>query len=109
MGKWSGRKVNWLFQQHNIFKELGKVSGRVVNLLWWQYFDNKNLSFGYGGYKYDGRFKNNVKNIIRFFKLSKKLRIAEFGCEKGFVLVEFLKKKLYSLWRRFNILTSTRD
>jgi hypothetical protein len=59
----------------------------------YDYFDNKNLSFGYGGYKYDGRFKNNVKNIINFFKLSKRLRIAEFGCAKGFVLVEFLKKQ----------------
>ena len=28
----------------------------------YDYFDNKNLSFGYGGYKYDSRFKNNVKN-----------------------------------------------
>ncbi|MDC1176317.1 hypothetical protein OAT34_02965 [Candidatus Pelagibacter sp.] len=57
------------------------------------YFDNTNLSFGYGGYKYDGRQKKNVQKIINFFKLSKTDKIAEFGCAKGFVLVEFLKKK----------------
>lgn len=59
----------------------------------YDYFDNKKLSFGYGGYKYDGRHKNNVQKIINFFKLSKELTIAEFGCAKGFVLVEFFKKK----------------
>jgi len=59
----------------------------------YDYFDNKNLPFGYGGYKYDGRQKNNVQKIINFFKLSENSKIAEFGCAKGFVLVEFLKKK----------------
>ena len=63
----------------------------------YDYFDNKKLSFGYGGYKYEGRQKNNVKKIINFFRLSKKLTIAEFGCAKGFVLVEFLKKKFKTI------------
>ena len=58
----------------------------------YDYFDNKSLPFGYGGYKYDGRHKNNVQKIINFFKLSKNIKIAEFGCAKGFVLVEFFKK-----------------
>jgi len=59
----------------------------------YDYFDNKKLTFGYGGYKYDGRHKKNVQKIINFFKLSENCKIAEFGCAKGFVLVEFLKKK----------------
>lgn len=59
----------------------------------YDYYDNKNLPFGYGGYKYDGRHKNNIKKIIDFFKLSKNFTIAEFGCAKGYLLAEFKKKK----------------
>ena len=55
------------------------------------YFDNSKIGIGYGSYKYDGRFKNDVKKIIKFFKLKKKSKVLEIGCAKGFLLVEFYK------------------
>ena len=58
----------------------------------YDYFDNPKLNFGYGGYKYDGRYENNVNKIIKKFKLNQKYIIAEFGCAKGYVLTEFKKK-----------------
>ena len=56
------------------------------------YFDNSELGIGYGKYKYDNRFKKNVKKIINFFKFKKKSKILEIGCAKGFLLVEFYKQ-----------------
>ena len=73
-------------------KKVKKISSKNYFNFGYDYFDNKKLAFGYGGYKYDGRHEKNVKKIINYFELSKKHKIAEFGCAKGFLLVEFLKK-----------------
>lgn len=58
------------------------------------YFDNDKIDIGYGKYEYDGRFKKNVKEIIKHFKLKKNSRILEIGCAKGFLLVEFFKQDM---------------
>ena len=55
----------------------------------YDYIDNKNLGIGYGGYIYDGRFKDSVKKIINHYKLKKNNKILEIGCAKGFILKEF--------------------
>ena len=53
------------------------------------YFDNPGIIQGYGGYEYDGRYREYVKNIIHRYKLKKKSKILEIGCAKGFILKEF--------------------
>ena len=55
------------------------------------YFDGKKILPGYGGYRYDSRYFNSVKQIINLLKLEKKERIVELGCAKGFILFEFWK------------------
>jgi cyclopropane fatty-acyl-phospholipid synthase-like methyltransferase len=44
---------------------------------------------GYGGYKYDGRWRNIAENFIKHYKLNKNSKILELGCAKGFFLREF--------------------
>lgn len=44
---------------------------------------------GYGGYKYDGRWKTVVKRIKEFYKLSDNAAILDIGCAKGFMLNDF--------------------
>ncbi len=49
--------------------------------------------YGYGGYKYDGRWSAVAKQLIDFYRLEGKVRILDVGCGKGFLLYE-LKKLL---------------
>jgi cyclopropane fatty-acyl-phospholipid synthase-like methyltransferase len=58
------------------------------------YFDNSKIGIGYGNYIKDNRFKGPISKIIKFFKLKANSKILEIGCAKGFILDEFLKKKM---------------
>jgi len=44
---------------------------------------------GYGGYKYDGRWKTVVKRMRDFYKLPEDSAILDVGCGKGFMLHDF--------------------
>ena len=54
------------------------------------YWDGKR-QFGYGGYKYDGRWKNIAKKIINKYKLNKYSKIIDIGCGKGHLVYELTK------------------
>jgi len=47
--------------------------------------------YGYGGYKYDGRWEPVVKKLIELFNLKDDASILDVGCGKGFMLFEFKK------------------
>ncbi len=49
--------------------------------------------YGYGGYKYDGRWEVVARSLIQLYGLSENARILDVGCGKGFLLYE-LKKLL---------------
>lgn len=44
---------------------------------------------GYGGYKYDGRWKTVAERIIHHYQLPETAAILDVGCAKGFLLHEF--------------------
>jgi len=44
--------------------------------------------FGYGGYRYDGRWKVVAEELIRIYELQTDARILDVGCGKGFLLYE---------------------
>jgi ubiquinone/menaquinone biosynthesis C-methylase UbiE len=44
---------------------------------------------GYGGYRYDGRWKTVVKMMKDFYKLPDNAAILDIGCAKGFMLYDF--------------------
>lgn len=49
--------------------------------------------YGYGGYKYDGRWEVVARQLIDTYKLKNAAKILDVGCGKGFLLYE-LKKLL---------------
>lgn len=44
---------------------------------------------GYGGFKYDGRWKPVVKRFKEHYQLSENAKILDVGCAKGFMLYDF--------------------
>lgn len=47
--------------------------------------------FGYGGYKYDGRWKEIAEDLIKKFNLTGKSKVLDVGCGKAFLLYEIKK------------------
>ena len=44
---------------------------------------------GYGGYRYDGRWRNVAEHMAAHYGLTEKSRILDVGCGKGYLLYEF--------------------
>lgn len=59
--------------------------------------------YGYGGYKYDGRWSIVAKNLIETYKLSQDAKILDIGCGKGYLLYEFKKLLPQSMVVGFDI------
>ncbi len=47
--------------------------------------------YGYGGYRYDGRWEVVARALIERYNLPKNAKILDVGCGKGFLLYEFKK------------------
>ncbi len=53
-----------------------------------EYFDGTREQ-GYGGYRYDGRWRPVAERMIAHYSLTPASRILDIGCAKGFLLHEF--------------------
>ena len=53
------------------------------------YFDGSR-DFGYGGYRYDGRWVPVARDIIRHFRLKPGDRVLDVGCAKGFLIKDLV-------------------
>jgi hypothetical protein len=53
-----------------------------------EYYDGDRRN-GYGGFKYDGRYKPIVQSMAREYGLGPKSAVLQIGCEKGFLLHDF--------------------
>lgn len=47
--------------------------------------------YGYGGYKYDGRWEPVARRLIEIYSLPADAKVLDVGCGKGFLLYEFKK------------------
>jgi ubiquinone/menaquinone biosynthesis C-methylase UbiE len=47
--------------------------------------------YGYGGYKYDGRWSSVAKQLVERYQLPEDAKILDIGCGKGFLMYEFTK------------------
>lgn len=60
-----------------------------------EYFDGE---LGYGGYYYDGRWKPVAEEMIAHYALVGESRVLEVGCAKGFLMYEFYKRGIKSVF-----------
>src|SRR3990172_9039302 len=54
------------------------------------YFDGPR-EYGYGGYRYDGRWIPVAEDIVRHFDLKPGDRVLDVGCAKGFLVKDLMK------------------
>jgi ubiquinone/menaquinone biosynthesis C-methylase UbiE len=53
------------------------------------YFDGPR-EYGYGGYKYDGRWRTVARSIINEYGLESGMRVLDIGCAKGFLVHDLM-------------------
>jgi ubiquinone/menaquinone biosynthesis C-methylase UbiE len=61
---------------------------KVAKKYGFDYWDG-DRRYGYGGYRYDGRWKIVAQKLIKKYKLKKNARILDVGCGKAHLLYEF--------------------
>src|SRR3990167_5420921 len=66
---------------------------KVANKFGRDYWDG-DRRYGYGGYKYDGRWQIVARMLIARYKLNNKSKVLDVGCGKGYLLYE-IKKLLH--------------
>jgi cyclopropane fatty-acyl-phospholipid synthase-like methyltransferase len=54
------------------------------------YFDGPR-EYGYGGYRYDGRWVPIAEDIVAHFALEPGMRVLDVGCAKGFLVKDFMR------------------
>ncbi len=55
------------------------------------YFDGPR-EYGYGGYKYDGRWQPVARDVIEQYNLKPGMRVLDVGCAKGFLVKDLLSE-----------------
>ncbi len=91
-------KINLLKSLPNSWTKKPIKTRKKVNvedrILSWRldkdYFDGSRKR-GYGGYKYDGRWKPVAEDFIKHYQLKENSKILDIGCAKGYLLDEFGK------------------
>jgi len=61
---------------------------RIARLFDRDFFDGER-KYGYGGYRYDGRWKSVARRMIEHYSLGEDASILDIGCAKGFLLHDF--------------------
>lgn len=93
-----GRLLNVITPLHKRAKRdyLGRMSDNKVECMkvareYGKDFWDGDRRYGYGGYKYDGRWEAVAQKLIELYNLPGDAKILDVGCGKGFLLYEFKK------------------
>ena len=62
---------------------------RISRMFDKDYFDG-GREYGYGGYKYDGRWRPVAQDIIESWGLKSGMRVLDIGCAKGFLVKDLM-------------------
>jgi len=82
-----------------------KVSCMKVARKYGKDFWDGDRRYGYGGYKYDGRWGVVAQKLIETYSLPDNAKILDVGCGKGFLLYEFTKLLPNAMVAGFDIST----
>jgi len=63
---------------------------RISREYGFEYFDGSR-EYGYGGYRYDGRWVAIAEDLIEHWRLEPGMRVLDIGCAKGFLVKDFMK------------------
>ena len=63
---------------------------RISRQYGFEYFDGSR-EYGYGGYRYDGRWVAIAEDMVAHWDLKPGMRILDIGCAKGFLVKDFMK------------------
>jgi len=71
--------------------EYDKSECAFIAKQWGEDYWDGDRCFGYGGYRYDGRWRIVAENMAKYYGLKNGDRILDVGCGKGYLLYEFTK------------------
>lgn len=93
-----GQSLNIITDLHKKTKRdyIGRMNDEKVHCMkiarkYSQEFWDGDRRYGYGGYKYDGRWEIVAKKLIEQYNLPEGAKILDVGCGKGYLLYEFKK------------------
>lgn len=69
---------------------LRTIEHRIISTYRDQNFFDGDRNYGYGGYKYDGRWVSVAKRIKKIYKLKNNAKILDIGCAKGFLVKDLV-------------------
>jgi SAM-dependent methyltransferase len=70
-------------QERNAAKDPAVIA--IANEFGAEYWDG-DRKYGYGGYRYDGRWRSVARDMIAHFSLRPDMRVLDVGCGKGFLV-----------------------
>ncbi|WP_455212599.1 class I SAM-dependent methyltransferase [Kaarinaea lacus] len=94
---WTMEEINFLAGLHNQTRrdyvarvvEHDKVECATVAKQWGRDYWDGERQYGYGGYRYDGRWRSVAEQMVQHYGLTENHSILDIGCGKGYLLYEF--------------------
>lgn len=76
-------------KRKNLMKKRTIINRILANDFDKKFYDGERIN-GYGGYKYDQRWKIFLKKIIKRYNLTKKSKVLDLGAKKGFFIKDLI-------------------